>query len=50
MENKKHICYWCKKDATRLDYRERTGITFKIKSCQKCFQLDTKYLIKQYGK
>jgi hypothetical protein len=45
-----HKCKWCGKDATTIDYREVDGMTSKIKSCDECYKLDTKYLIKLTNK
>jgi hypothetical protein len=51
MENKKHKCHWCTKEATRMDYRSIDGTISKIKSCEVCYAIDTKQLIEiKYGK
>lgn len=45
MKNKKTTkCYWCNNDAQGLDYRDFDGCISKIRTCRRCFDLDTKYL------
>ena len=42
-----HMCSWCEQDATTKDYREVDGVLSKMLSCDKCFNLSTKYLLKR---
>ena len=39
-------CYWCDNNATKIDYRTIDRITSKIVSCDKCFNISTKKLLK----
>lgn len=40
-------CAWCENQATKIDYRNIDGCIGKIPSCDECFELDTKYLLKR---
>lgn len=52
MEKNKNVCncYWCDNKATKVDYRTIDGITSKLVSCDICFELSTKYLLKKVKK
>ena len=47
MENNKPKCHWCSNQATRIDYRCIDGMTSKLVSCDKCFTIATKVLLKK---
>lgn len=41
-------CYWCSREATRIDYRDFDGCVSRIKSCDECFELSNSALRKKY--
>jgi hypothetical protein len=50
MEKINPKCYWCDSQATKIDYRCIDGITSKIISCEECFDVSTKKLLKKVKK
>ena len=47
MSDKRPKCAWCDNQATRPDYRTIDGMTSKIPSCDDCFEISTKALLKR---
>ena len=47
MSNPVPKCHWCDNQATKKDYRNIDGCVGKIISCNDCFHLDTKYLLRR---
>lgn len=45
--NQNPKCHWCSNDAKRQDYREVDGSISKVKSCDTCYYIGTKELLKR---
>ncbi len=41
-------CSWCDNLATKVDYRNIDGCVSKMCSCDECFNLKTKFLLKRF--